>query len=530
MMRSLAVCAALAAATSTEGLPAAAPLLTGAPAKSAVDTAPEKLRTPPSQHPDPAPTAPQSPPVETQPLTDDEVCVVITGYDTADTVADAVASVLAQTHEHLHIVFVDDGSRDATKCAVELALAGDARDHAVVALQANTPGGVGTAANRGMDACPATADYVAFLDADDVMARTALELLVAAAREHGADVVLGDWFKFDQATGKQLPPYDAAVMHTLPTDAAFTVKEHPQVLRASPVPWRKLYGADHLRRNGVRFPEGDHFFEDNAFHWRALLSDPRLAYVATPVVAHTVGDARQTTAGIDGDDSEKLAGHFPNLEVIARELIEERAPAHLLRDFANFLSRSKWVVTRQRDAHLRAKFARVLQRTARAFVAAASTFSDADLTSELEDNAYVRFGADAAPRIELSVVVPTKDVGATQITDLLAALTRVPLATEIIVVDDGSTDGTVAAVENFREHHANVYLLRDAVSRGAGRARNRAAPLLEGAFTVYVDADDAVDPQALAAAVRGLPDGADLLFFPYAIDERSKTRAMWAAD
>ena len=107
-MRSLAVCAALAAATSTEGLPAAAPRITGAPAKSAVDTAPKKLRTPPSQHPDPVPTAPQSPPVETQPLTDDEVCVVITGYDTADTVANAVASVLEQTHEHLHIVFVDD--------------------------------------------------------------------------------------------------------------------------------------------------------------------------------------------------------------------------------------------------------------------------------------------------------------------------------------------------------------------------------------------------------------------------------------
>ena len=166
--------------------------------------------------------------------------MVITGYDTADTVANAVASVLEQTHEHLHIVFVDDGSRDATKCAVEPALAGDPRDHSIVALPANTPGGVGTAANRGMDACPATADYVTFLDADDVMARTALELLVAAARKHGAAVVLGDWFKFDQATGRQLPPYDAAVMHTLPTDAAFTVKNHPQVLRASPVPWRKL--------------------------------------------------------------------------------------------------------------------------------------------------------------------------------------------------------------------------------------------------------------------------------------------------
>ena len=62
----------------------------------------------------------------------------------------------------------------------------------------------------------------------------------------------------------------------------------------------------------------------------------------------------------------------------------------------------------------------------------------------------------------------------------------------------------------------NVYLLHGAASKGAGRARNRAAPLLEGAFTVYVDADDAVDPHALTAAVRELRanDTADLLFFP----------------
>ena len=67
--------------------------------------------------------------------------MVITGYNTADTVGDAVASVLQQTHQNLKVVFVDDGSRDATRCAVEHALEGDDRGHSVVALPANTPGG-----------------------------------------------------------------------------------------------------------------------------------------------------------------------------------------------------------------------------------------------------------------------------------------------------------------------------------------------------------------------------------------------------
>ncbi len=461
--------------------------------------------------------------------------MIITGFDTEDTVGDAVASVLEQTHANLKIVFVDDGSRDATKCAVEHALAGDDRDHAVVALPANTPGGVGSVANAGMEACPATSNYVAFLDADDVMAKTALAQLVEAAQTNDADVVLGDWFRYDQNTHKQLPPYDLKVTSSLPRDTAFTVEQHPQVLRASPVPWRKLYGADYLRTNDVKFPTGDHFFEDNAFHWRALTAskDAKVAYTGTPVVAHTVGDARQTTAGIDGADAEKLGGYFPNLNAIAAELLADKAPSFLLREFASFLSRSKWIVSRQQDPKLRAKFARILQRTARDFVDAAATYVPReDLLSEFEDNDHVKFfGDDEAPRVELSVVIPTKDAGK-QITALLTSLTNVPLATEVFVVDDGSTDDTVEAVQKFRGKHDNVYLLRDGVSKGAGRARNRAAPLREGAFTVYVDADDLVDARALGAAVRELRanDDADLLFFPYQIDQSGTKRSMWDKD
>ena len=47
---------------------------------------------------------------------------------------------------------------------------------------------------------------------------------------------------------------------------------------------------------------------------------------------------------------------------------------------------------------------------------------------------FVKFsGRDESPVVELSVVIPTKDVGGKEITALLATLTNVPIATEIIV-------------------------------------------------------------------------------------------------
>ena len=222
---------------------------------------------------------------------------------------------------------------------------------------------------------------------------------------------------------------------------------------------RDRYGADYLRTNDVKFPTGDHFFEDNAFHWRALTAskDAKVAYTGTPVVAHTVGDARQTTAGIDGADAEKLGGYFPNLNAIAAELLADKAPSFLLREFASFLSRSKWIVSRQQDPKLRAKFARILQRTARDFVDAAATYVPReDLLSEFEDNDHVKFfGDDEAPRVELSVVIPTKDAGK-QITALLTSLTNVPLATEVFVVDDG---GERDVVDDEDDDDARICLL-----------------------------------------------------------------------
>ena len=134
----------------------------------------------------------------------------------------------------------------------------------------------------------------------------------------------------------------------------------------------------------------------------------------------------------------------------------------------------------------------------------------------------------------VTVVIPAYNAEAFLAAALESALGQEGANLDVIVVDDGSTDDTVEAVQKFRGKHDNVYLLRDSVSKGAGRARNRAAPLLEGAFTVYVDADDLVDARALGAAVRELRanDDADLLFFPYQIDQSGATtkQSMWDKD
>ena len=63
--------------------------------------------------------------------------------------------------------------------------------------------------------------------------------------------------------------------------------------------------------------------------------------------------------------------------------------------------------------------------------------------------------------------------------------------TEIIVVDDASTDGTVAVAEQLRGELANLRIIRQPVNGGAAKARNAGLPQASGEYVCFLDADDA---------------------------------------
>lgn len=84
--------------------------------------------------------------------------------------AEALASIFAQTHRQLEVIVVDDGSTDATPQVA--ARFGDA-----IRYVRQDNGGCGSARNRGI--AHASGEYVAFLDADDVWDREKLERQLA---------------------------------------------------------------------------------------------------------------------------------------------------------------------------------------------------------------------------------------------------------------------------------------------------------------------------------------------------------------
>ena len=75
---------------------------------------------------------------------------------------------------------------------------------------------------------------------------------------------------------------------------------------------------------------------------------------------------------------------------------------------------------------------------------------------------------------------------------------------EVLVVDDGSTDGTAALARTYEAAHPGVVRLISKPNGGHGSAINAGLAEARGAYLKVVDADDWVDRSALAAVLANL--------------------------
>jgi glycosyltransferase involved in cell wall biosynthesis len=118
-----------------------------------------------------------------------EVSVIVPTYNRAARVVRAVESVLAQSYARCHAVVVDDGSTDGT--AEVLAARFGANPRVRRLSQPNR----GPAAARNLALAELDAEYVAFLDSDDVWRPWKLEVQIACLerlRGEGVGLIWGD--------------------------------------------------------------------------------------------------------------------------------------------------------------------------------------------------------------------------------------------------------------------------------------------------------------------------------------------------
>jgi glycosyltransferase involved in cell wall biosynthesis len=237
-----------------------------------------------------------------------KVSVVVPVHNPGADIDDCVRSLLDQTlhPDEYEVVFVDDGSTDATPARLdELA----ARDDRVTVEHIPSSGWPGRPRNLGTDR--ARGEYVYYVDHDDWISHDALERLYKTARRDNADIVVGKVV----GHGKRVPRgvFESGGRQVGLESIALLGLLTPH----------KLFRRGFLAEHAIRFPEGPRRLEDHVFVMRAFLSQPRISVIADRPVYHWIQHDHAENASMRPFDP---AGYYGNLREVLDVVLAQTEP------------------------------------------------------------------------------------------------------------------------------------------------------------------------------------------------------------
>lgn len=100
----------------------------------------------------------------------------------------------------------------------------------------------------------------------------------------------------------------------------------------------------------------------------------------------------------------------------------------------------------------------------------------------------------------------------------------------VLVVDDGSTDGTAVLAQTFVSEHPEIVEARRVSHRGLGAARNFGLALVDTPYTGFLDADDWLPSdfaERLTSCLQARGDVDMIFILPTCCDERDGTMSPW---
>jgi hypothetical protein len=436
-----------------------------------------------------------------------ELSIVVVTWSSAPDVPALLASLGSAVADGAELIVIENGSGDATPALVRAALP------AARVIENADNRGFAAAVNQGVAAT--ARPYVLCLNPDTVVGDDAIGRALAYAAADPTIGILG--CRTLNPDGSPQPTVDrfyalgSLLREALTRRGLGGGPRGTAPAATTDVDW--LHGAFLLcRRDALEavggLDEAYHMYgEDQDLCWRVRVAGWRVVYYAGATVVHRGGRSAARRWG----DARAEAALRGTLRLFRVHHGRVGAAAFRVLAGASFVVKAALWAARGRLGHdvdartAAARYRRLAWRCVVGDAASAVPPRPAAATGRAGPARQDPRGTPTDPAPMLSIVILTWNSRAL----LEACLASLPAATrgvtsEVIVVDNGSRDGTWAALAQ----HPECVAVRNATNRGVAPARNQGLRLARGAFVALLDVDTVVAPEAFAVLVRHLQSNA----------------------
>ncbi len=464
------------------------------------------------------------------------VTVAIPSHNNRRFVTEAIDSVLGQNMSDLELLIIDDGSTDGSPEAIRHHL--DERSASVpVSLEARSEN-VGTHRTLSQALEQATGEFFAVLDSDDLWDPRMLERQVPLLREAGPG--FGASFSDAWVIDEEGVRHDRLARHG-GYRGGDLYRDFVQ-LRFFPLPSASVFRRSTLEEIGGFSHRYRILYDWNL--WLRLAMDHRLVYVPEPLTSYRV-HGENTSMKFPTEFFEDarmlyrdLILRDPSL-VPLREKIEGRIEARYAAQMYNLLEMGparraalrslrkspserlawtvllrslggRWLVGWVRDVR-RADRARSLAAAKPVVLRRVGDGSGNGSPSTLPSERVTTFGPPASGTPKVTVAIPSfNHLGYVQ-EAIDSVLRQTFRGLELLVIDDGSTDGSPDAIAGHLsacDPGVPVRLVARE-NRGQSSTLNQALEMATGEYLATLDSDDSWEPEKLEKQVAMLDAAPD---------------------
>lgn len=211
------------------------------------------------------------------------VSVIMPVYNGQDYIAETINCVLAQSHENLELIVVDDGSTDQTAAIIDDLAKKDSR----ISCYHREKSNAGVQRNYGFE--KSKGRFVLFLDGDDLFERDMAELMLDKLIMDNAEICVCNADQYDTERKEYIPKPQYLRKKVLPDITPFSREELGRNILyfTSLVPWNKMFKRSFIEENGLYFQDIERA-NDQYFSVLALILAKRITIVDRVLVHYRI--------------------------------------------------------------------------------------------------------------------------------------------------------------------------------------------------------------------------------------------------